>query len=262
MNVNSLGFIQDKPYNLTEQQKRAYQSKGWALLPALFTKEETAMLCAWVDELIGRPEEKGGVMLYRETSLHSPEEKVVQRIEDFSHRHDGFRHLLATERLSRLTSWALGGESCLFKDKINFKMPGGAGFELHQDQQAGWSVYAPLFVSLMISLDPATPDNGCLEMADMPKLSSLLAPEWEPVKEDARYNLIPLTTHPGDAVVFDSYALHASKANMTESSRRIIYLTYNLREQGDHRIQYFADKRASFPPDIERLSGKEYVFKV
>ncbi len=31
-----------------------------------------------------------------------------------------------------------GEESVLFKDKINFKLPGGDGFKEHQDVQAGW----------------------------------------------------------------------------------------------------------------------------
>jgi len=52
----------------------------------------------------------------------------------------------------------------LFKDKINFKLPGGDGFKPHQDQQAGWSTYADLFITAMVSLDATTADNGCLEL--------------------------------------------------------------------------------------------------
>jgi hypothetical protein len=44
----------------------------------------------------------------------------------------------------------------LFKDKINFKMPGGLGFKAHQDRHAGWSHHAPIFVTAMVSVDPAT----------------------------------------------------------------------------------------------------------
>jgi len=31
---------------------------------------------------------------------------------------------------------------------------------------------------------------------------------------------------------------------------------------GDHLAQYYADKRKSYPPDIERDPDKEYVFRV
>ena len=42
----------------------------------------------------------------------------------------------------------------------------------------------------------------------------------------------------------------------------MLYVTYNPAAEGDHRERYFADKRASFPPDIEREPGKAYVFRV
>jgi 2-aminoethylphosphonate dioxygenase len=69
-------------------------------------------------------------------------------------------------------------------------------------------------------------------------------------------------TAPGDVLFFDSYVPHASKPNLTGAPRRILYLTYNLAAHGDHRLQYFAEKRAAFPPDVERDGTKEYVFRV
>jgi ectoine hydroxylase-related dioxygenase (phytanoyl-CoA dioxygenase family) len=67
---------------------------------------------------------------------------------------------------------------------------------------------------------------------------------------------------PGDVIFFDSYAPHASKPNFTQAPRRLLYLTYNLLSDGDHRAAYYADKRAAFPPDIEREAGTAYVFRV
>ncbi len=32
--------------------------------------------------------------------------------------------------------------------------------------------------------------------------------------------------------------------------------------EGDHLPRYYADKRKSYPPDIEREPGREYVFRV
>jgi len=42
----------------------------------------------------------------------------------------------------------------------------------------------------------------------------------------------------------------------------VLYVTYNRLSEGDHRRQYYIDKRKSFPPDCEREPGKEYVFRV
>jgi 2-aminoethylphosphonate dioxygenase len=59
--------------------------------------------------------------------------------EDLCPHHKGFDRLIRGGRLQRCVERLLGEPAALFKEKINFKMPGGAGFEAHQDQQAGWS---------------------------------------------------------------------------------------------------------------------------
>ncbi|MBV8450018.1 MAG: hypothetical protein JO124_18725, partial [Hyphomicrobiales bacterium] len=45
-------------------------------------------------------------------------------------------------------------------------------------------------------------------------------------------------------------------------ARRVLYLTYNLAKYGDQRARYYADKHASFPPDIDRDGTQSYVFRV
>jgi hypothetical protein len=42
----------------------------------------------------------------------------------------------------------------------------------------------------------------------------------------------------------------------------VLYITYNRLSAGDHRVQYYADKRKSFPPDIERDPNRTYTFRV
>jgi len=73
---------------------------------------------------------------------------------------------------------------------------------------------------------------------------------------------VPVPTGPGDVVFFDSFVPHASAPNLTANQRRVLYVTYNRASDGDHRVSYYADKRASFPPDIERLPGVAYRFRV
>jgi len=72
----------------------------------------------------------------------------------------------------------------------------------------------------------------------------------------------PVPTRAGDAVFFDSYTPHASGPNLTAERRRVLYVTYNRRSAGDHRERYYADKRKSFPPDIERDPTRTYTFRV
>ena len=72
----------------------------------------------------------------------------------------------------------------------------------------------------------------------------------------------PVPTRAGDAVFFDSYTPHASGPNLSAERRRVLYITYNRLSAGDHRARYYADKRRSFPPDIEREPGRTYTFRV
>ena len=57
------------------------------------------------------------------------------RIENFCPFHEGFDRLIRDGALTRWIGALMGGPVALFKDKINFKMPGGPCFKAHQDQQ-------------------------------------------------------------------------------------------------------------------------------
>jgi len=249
---------------LSSAQIENYGRTGWLLARGFFEAAEVAAISRWTDDLASWPEVPGKQMVYRESSLIEAGTRVIQRIENFCPYHGEFDKLVRAGRLFSAVEQLFGAPACLFKEKINFKMPGGAGFEPHQDQQAGWSRYASLFVTALVTIDRATIENGCLEMADAPRFSGLIGEEWRPLSagEMASFKLVSVPTEPGDVLFFDSFAPHASKPNLTDAPRRILYLTYNLASEGDHRTRYFADKRANFPPDIERQPGVEYKFRV
>jgi ectoine hydroxylase-related dioxygenase (phytanoyl-CoA dioxygenase family) len=237
------------------------QRDGYLVVRDFFDKDSLAQLLKWTDELEVAPEVSGRHWVYRENSVTAPVRRVIQRIENFCPYHAGFDRLIRHSALARWSSALLGGPVVLFKDKINFKMAGAPGFKAHQDQQAGWSVYAPLFLTAMVTLDPATLENGCLEIAGGRHREGLIGEQWVPLEEQG-LDLTPVPTAPGDVIFFDSFVPHASKANLTDAPRRILYLTYNLAGYGDQRARYFADKHASFPPDVDRDTEKTYVFRV
>ena len=245
----------------TAAERAGMARDGYLLVRDFFGAEQVARLLRWTAELERAPELPGRHWVYREDSLAEPGRRVLQRIENFCPVHDAFDRLIRHGVLTRWTGGMMGGPVVLFKDKINFKMPGGAGFKAHQDQQAGWSRYAPIFVTAMVTLDPATRESGCLEMAAGRHREGLIGEEWKPLDE-AGLALEPVPTAPGDVIFFDSFAPHASRPNLTAAPRRILYLTYNLAGQGDHRARYYADKHASFPPDVERDADKTYIFRV
>ena len=251
---------------LTPAQRADFDARGWVAAPGFFTAAEAAELGAWTDELLARPEAPGTHWVYYEDSRTEPNRRIVQRIENFCPFHAGFDRMVRSGRLAAAAAELLGGPAVLFKDKINLKLPGGGGFEPHQDQQAGWSVYAPIFLTALVSIDLSNVENGCLWLPEdgAPRATGMIGREWQPLSaaEMAAYRFRPAPTAPGDVLFFDSFAPHSSEPNRTDTRRRILYLTYNRASDGDRRARYYADKHASFPPDVERQPGKSYTFRV
>ena len=243
-------------------ERAQMQRDGFVVARGLVEPPEVAKLLEWTAELESEPEVPGRHWVYHESSLTAFDRRLIQRIENFCPYHSGFDRFVREGTLAAWTGSLMGGPVVLFKDKINLKMPGGSGFAAHQDQQAGWDAYASVFVTAMVTLDPATLDNGCLEIARRASNGAQLIGEpWKPL-ESSELNLQPVPTEPGDVIFFDSFVPHASKPNLTDAPRRVLYLTYNLVRDGDQRQRYFADKHAAFPPDVDRDPGKTYVFRV
>jgi len=234
---------------------------GYLVVRDFFDSAEMQDMLRWTEELQTAPPQIGRHWVYLEDSLTKPGERVIQRIENFCPFHAEFDTLIRDGALADWVAALMGGKVALFKEKINFKMPGAPGFKAHQDQQAGWGRYAPLFVTAMVAIDAATIENGCLEIAAGRHREGLIGDEWTPLDE-AGLDLHPVPTAPGDVIFFDSFVPHASQPNFTVQPRRILYLTYNLHAHGDHRAQYYAEKHAAFPPDIERDGNTAYVFRV
>jgi 2-aminoethylphosphonate dioxygenase len=249
---------------LSHEQRQQFDRDGFLVVRGLYSRDEAEAHGEWIEELASRPPSIGREMVYFEDSLTESGRRVLSRIERFASYHDGLGALVTGERLLEPLRALLDDEPLLFKEKINFKMPGGGGFTPHQDIQPGWDSYAPYFISILIAVDANTIENGCLELAAGNHRRGLIGRRWEPLEGDELTGLefVPYVMEPGDAAFFDCFTPHQSKPNLTARPRRNIYLTYNRRRDGDFREQYFADKRRSFPPDFERDPGARYVFRV
>jgi len=235
----------------------------------LYDSAEAAQIGEWADDVAGMPEEAGSVWMYFDHDIKYKNEnnqngRLLNRIENFIPYHPGFRELITRKRMQQAVSELFADEAVLFKEKINYKLPGGGGFAEHQDVQAGWDRYGKLHITAMIAIDETTAANGSLQMIPGMHQQGVLGSMWAPLTDadtdGVEYE--PVHCQPGDAVFFDSYAPHRSAPNNTDKPRRVLYITYNAASDGDQREQYYADKHASYPPDIERDQSKNYAFKV
>jgi hypothetical protein len=252
------------PRFLSARELADYRRDGFLVCRGLFGPGEVEEIHRATEEIQAWPERPGVWMVYGEKSLREPARRLTNRIENFYPYHAGFKAIFDGDKLLGRVNDLLGEPAVLFKDKINFKLAGGDGFKPHQDQQAGWSVYASLFVTALVAIDDATEANGCLELAAGHHTRGLIGPEWAPLSEQDLQDVefVPCPTRPGDAVFFDSFVPHQSGPNLSDEPRRVLYVTYNRLAEGDHRAQYYADKRKNYPPDVEREPGQHYVYRV
>ena len=246
---------------LTDRHVADFDRDGCVVVPAGFDGSDMERIEGWANELAALPETPGRHWVFHEESLKDGETDLINRIEYISPFHDGFNVL--TDNLKAPVAQLFGEAVVLFKEKINFKMAGGGGFEPHQDSQAGWNAYARNFINVMVCIDPATAENGCLEVAPGHHRRGLLRgmePLTEGDMEGMEFRLTP--TQPGDLVFFNSHVPHRSRPNMTGNMRRLYFATYNRAAEGDHLTEYYADKHKTYPPDIDRDPDKEYIYKV
>ena len=209
----------------------------------------------WLDSLQATPSRSGVEACYYEQSPLTGD-SILVRVEHILGEHNPeMTHLmLAPKVLEALTS-LFGEAPILFKEKVNYKLPGCRSDKLHQDQAAGWNAYSDFFITMAIVVDVNRRENAALSfLATGAYERALMSPEWQPLTDkDPPYEPADdyqlVEADPGDVVFFDSYVPHGSPPNTSHQPRRNIYLTFNRQSAGDLRMRYYRDKWASYPPN-------------
>lgn len=248
LNADELQFWKDNHYLVVQQP---------------FTPEQRRDLQEWTNEMIHWPEIPGRWMKYFEASPLTSE-KMLCRIENFLPFHAEFRSLLQNEILFEILEQLMGEPATIFKEKINLKLPGGGSFGAHQDAPAFVTFGQRYHVTMMLAIDDSTVDNGCLQFSSPVEAYDTLPQNPDgTICSQLEKELVwrPLEVNAGDVVLFDSYLPHRSPPNPSQISRRAGFITYNRQSEGNRRDDYFADKRRYFPPECERIPGRDYSEK-
>ncbi len=216
-----------------------FERHGWVLVDTV-DERRLARLRREVEEVAAWPTE-GPWLHHREMTDEGP---VLCRSENFVPFHDGLRALLTTGPLVETASTLLGEGAVLYKEKINYKLPGGAGYAPHQDAPA--YRFVETHISCMLAVDDATVRNGCLEVVSGAH-GSLLPTDETGCIEPAVADLLtwaPVEVQAGQALWFHSRTPHRSGPNRSTSARRALYPTYNAAAEGDLRADYYRQKAA------------------
>lgn len=248
-------------FRLSEQDERRYQRDGFLLVRGLLPDEEVRRIGSWIAEVAALAGHAPELHCYGEEGVPG----ALRQIENFCPVHPKLHALAVSDPLLGAASQLLGEEALLFKDKINFKPPGGAGYEAHRDGRfwwkdpegrpmRGWDVYADDFLSALIAVDPSDAANGCLELVAGKHRRQDLPPEYGPLEEAeaAAMEFQPCPAAPGDVIYFNALVPHRSGSNRSDRPRRALYLTYHPRRAGDQRARYFRDKQLSLKQNQSR----------
>jgi 2-aminoethylphosphonate dioxygenase len=232
---------------LDEAARQAWAEEGTVVLRGALSAERLAELERWVDEIEGWAAAGGPGLHHHEQTDAGP---ALARSEDLVPHHAGVRALLTEGLIPDLAGELLGEPAVLYKEKINYKHPGGGGFAPHQDAPA--YRFVDHHVSCMLPLDPATVASGCLWVAPGHDRGLLPTDGLRGLRADvvAVLEWRPVELEPGDLLWFDSHVPHRSATNATGRPRRAFYLTYNAASAGDLRSTYYDDK-------VEELAGAE-----
>ncbi len=253
---------------LSDAQTKAFADRGFIVLKGFFDGATIARASVFLDDLRDKqPEPDQEAKYYEESPISG--ESILVRIENVlgDHNREITDCLISAKTVECLTQ-LLGEPPVLFKEKVNYKLPGCRPDKLHQDQAAGWSRYCDFFITMAIAVDENRKDNAALTFMSSGNYEhKLMTEEWQPLTEqDPPYapedEYLLLEADPGDVIFFDSYVPHGSPANTSQRSRRNIFLTFNGVSNGDMRVQYYADKWASYAPNQAQGARAQKTFRV
>lgn len=235
-------MINDRGVNIDDELLEAWEQDGYVRLRDRLDHAALRDLRAMADAIANDDPRFAGddpVLVHHEQTAHGV---AIARAENLVPNHDGFRRLTSDGALVDRVGALFGEDAVLYKEKVNFKQPGGAGFAPHQDATA--YKFADDHVTVMLAIDDASTDNGCLEMV-AGRHHELLATDGDgcidpTVAESLPWE--PIELAPGEMLAFSSRTPHRSAANTSDRQRRALFMTFNRRSAGDLRAAYYADK--------------------
>jgi ectoine hydroxylase len=209
-----------------------YERDGYVVAKQMFSRQEIDLLRRAAKE-------------DRELDQHSfgkgDGEGGVVRLSLWNHPGDTIYGMFARcETVVNSAETLLGGEVYHYHSKMIMKdAKVGGAWAWHQDYGYWYQngVLFPLLTSAFIAVDPATRENGCMQVLrgshQLGRIEHVLTgdqagADMERVKEaEKRLELVHVEMEPGDVLFFHANLLHRSDQNRSENPRWAMICCYN-----------------------------------
>ena len=136
---------------LNSERHRDWKTSGYLKIPGFFSIEEVNDLQAWVSEISDWEPTRDKWMHHYESTPGGPR---LSRSENFVPYHTDLRATVTDGKVLDVVSGLMDEPAVLYKEKINYKYPGGGGYAAHQDAPA--YEFIDYHITCLISVDPAT----------------------------------------------------------------------------------------------------------
>ena len=136
---------------LSPGQIERWSEDGFLKVSGFLSEAETARLRGWVADIEGADAQSTGIMHHFEKTAEGIR---PSRTENFLPYHRGLEDLLTRGKILSLVSELMGETAVVYKEKINYKYPGGGGYIAHQDAPA--YEFISFHVTCLIAVDAAT----------------------------------------------------------------------------------------------------------
>ncbi len=241
------------------------QAHGYAVLPALLSASQVQEVQNWLQHIV---DYGAYVPASLEPEYESPTVagevhlRKIRRL--FWHDPAFWYDLIRRTSIAPILYDIVGPHATLILHAAFIKPAYvGSAVAPHQDQ-ALWGFPYPGAVSLWIAIDPATPENGCLELFEGSHALGLLPhgdmgpTAWHDSVDvsGAKLEARPVPLRSGDAVVWHRYMLHASAANRSPENRRGVVMVF---ADASHRPFDAHDRFPLSLIDSVRGAGEAYA---
>ena len=218
---------------LTPAQVEHYHAEGYVAIPGFLSAEEIAAFLSEMDAAsTGNTLADHDATRMEMEPNQPPDGTQVRRLYEPCSHYGVFRAFSESERLLDAVGALLGPDLVFHYSKINMKPAGvGSPVEWHQDLS-----YYPLThrgsVSILFYLDDATVANGCLQVIPRRHQSELMSHSTDGffqgrVTEAVDQSLaVPIPGAAGTVIFMHAMTPHASIANVSDTPRRTLILSY------------------------------------